>query len=65
MIEKFTGPGTEPTTIILLNSHSIKLPLNFYLYPHRLLQLSELVKEISLCSVWWLTQKLTTGQYKD
>lgn len=33
-----------------------------YLYIHGLLQLSEVIKEISLCNVWWLTQKLPPGQ---
>lgn len=53
---EFIGPMDKPTSIILLNRHSIKL-LSPYLYSHRLLQLSDLITEVSLCRA---QQKLST-----
>ena len=35
------------------------------IYTHRLVQLFALIREVSLCSGWWLTQKLTTGQCSE
>lgn len=35
-------------------------PLNPYLCTHQLVQLLDHIKEVSLCSGWWLKQKLTT-----
>ena len=61
------GPRGEPTSITLLiihtdyaNGHSIKLAPNHC--AHRLWHLSDLMKEASSCSRWWLTQRLTADQ---
>lgn len=35
----------EPSTVIFLNGHGIKLLPNAYLYAHRLVHLSALIKE--------------------
>lgn len=40
--------GSEPISVTLLNGHSIKMPFQFLaLYP-RLVQFSDLIKEVSL-----------------
>lgn len=49
----FTGPTGKLNTIILLNRHSIKLPLNVYFPNHRAVQ-----REIFLFSGWRAMQKL-------
>lgn len=40
-------------------------PLNAYLYTNRSVQLSNFIKEVSLCSGWWLMQKLLRDQFSD
>lgn len=40
------------TAIILLKGHSIKFPVNLFIfYPHRLLQLPSLLRKHPLCSM--------------
>lgn len=51
----------KTTATILLTGQSTKCPLNFYLYIPRLVQLSDIIREVSLSSVWQLTQKLKTA----
>lgn len=38
----FTGPGGEPTTVVLLNGHIIKYLLDNYVCNHKLVLLSSL-----------------------
>ena len=39
-----------------------KYPLNFYLYIHRLPQISDVIREVSLYSGKWGTQKFIIGE---
>lgn len=56
-----TGPKGAPPTIIFINGHGIKLPLNLYFCSHGLMYLSDLIQGASLCIEGQLTQKFTTG----
>lgn len=47
MIGELTDPRGEPSPIVLLNGHSIKLPSEV-IYIDRLVQLSDLTTEVSL-----------------
>lgn len=60
MIVELVGPRSESTIIIMLNGHSITRLSKFT--PLYLVQLSDIIREVSSCSAWWLTQKLSTGQ---
>lgn len=57
------GCSGKLTTITLLTAHSFQLPyeLNSYNSTHRLVQLSDLIIEVPLCSEQCLTQKLPIG----
>lgn len=56
-----TGPKGALPTIIFINGHGTKLPLNLYFHSHRLISFSDLIQGVSLCIEGQLTQKLTTG----
>lgn len=50
MVREYTATRGELTSVILLNGHSIKLPSKSVSpYPH-ISQLSDLIREVSLCS---------------
>ena len=49
------GPWSEPTSISLLNRHSINLPSKF-------LSRSQVIREISLRRGWQLTERLSIAQ---
>lgn len=51
------GPRGQPPASILFNKYSIKPPCSTYLHAHRLMHVLIPVKEASLCSRCWLTQR--------
>lgn len=65
---EFTGSRCEPsiTTITLLNKHSTKWPFKFVLYLsiYRLMQLSDPITEVSLCSGWMVVKSETHNMSK-
>jgi hypothetical protein len=54
-------PRCKPCSVILLTEHSIKLLLNLHLWICKLVQLGDLIREVSLWSECQLTQNFTTG----
>lgn len=60
--QESTSPRTDSTYSFSAEWHSIKQPPFWYFSTHRLVQLSIHIRDFSLSSAWWLTQKLTTGQ---
>lgn len=53
-----TVPRGKPTTMILLNGRSTKLPPKPYLY--RLMQLLDLIRAVSLCRGWTKVQRIAS-----
>lgn len=47
--ERFTGPGGEPTMVVLLNGHVLKYFLNNYVCTHKLEPPSTLGKDVRFC----------------
>lgn len=60
MAKQVVCPRGETTFIILLNGHSIKPWLE-----QRLMNLSTLIREATLCNRWCLTQRPTAGQVAE
>lgn len=53
MAREIINHKKEPTSIILINRHSIKpIPMTYY-YTYRLKNFSVLIREASVCSRWW------------
>lgn len=61
MLGELIGSTCESTTLTSLNGHHIKLSSKFIFLYHTLVQLSDLIREVSLCRGQWLIQKSTTG----
>lgn len=49
VVEEVLDPREEPTTVILLNGHGVKL-LSKYVHTHRLVLFSVFIKEVPLSS---------------
>lgn len=56
MIRDLRGPGLN------LWLSLPKCPLNLDLYTHKLVQCLDLIREVSVCNKWQITQRLTTVQ---
>lgn len=61
MLGELIGSTCESTTLTSLNGHHIKLSSKFVFLYRTLVQLSDLIREVSLCRGQWLVQKSTTG----
>lgn len=55
-------PQVEPTNIVMLSGHNVKLFLNSYPPTHRLVQFWAIIREVALYRRWWFTQSLAANQ---
>lgn len=53
------APRGDPTSITLQKGCSIKWLLRTYHYTYRWVPLSTLIREVTFCSKWWLSQRPT------
>lgn len=58
MTQELTGTTGKPVIVVLLNGNLVNLPSK-YVYTHKLMLLSTLVRKVSLCSGQWLRQTHT------
>lgn len=59
MAAELTGPKGESAPFVLLHAHTARLHSSFV---HRLVQPSELIREVPLCGGQWLAHKPKAGQ---
>lgn len=54
LVAEVTELRKEPTTIVLLNNHAVKMPLSIDAHTQILVLPLAFLRETSYCSMWWL-----------
>lgn len=62
MAQMFISSRKYPITPVLLNGHVVKLPSN-YVFVHKLVLLSPVIREMYWCSVQQLMQRCITNRH--